>query len=89
MPERWPALLSREEAAEYLGCSIETIARLKAGEKIRSVVLKGTIIRYRRVDLDAFVDNLPYGDGDCPANAARDAKYGNGHGPKKKDKVTA
>lgn len=82
MSERWPALLTREEAAEYLGCSIETISRLKAAEQIRSVALKGSIIRYRRTDLDHLVDNLPFADGDCPANAHRDRKYGRGRGPR-------
>lgn len=75
MSERWPGLLSREEAADYLGVSIETLSRMKAGGELRSVTLRGgSIIRYRRVDLDAFIDNLPFGDGDCPANAARESK---------------
>lgn len=89
MPERWPALLSREEAAEYLGCSIETISRLRAAEQIRSVALKGSIIRYRRNDLDHLVDNLPFAEGECPANAARDRKFGSGRGPKKESKQSA
>lgn len=68
--ERWPALLSRAEAADYLGVSETTIAKLKAAEELRSVVLR-SLIKYRRTDLDRFIDDLPYGDGECAANQAR------------------
>lgn len=73
MPERWPALLSREEAAEYLGVSPKTIARIKSLGQIRSVQLRGKIL-FRRTELDAFIDELPYGDGNCPADADADLR---------------
>lgn len=69
MPERWPGLLSKNEAAEYLGVSPKTIGRMKALGQIRSVSLRGKIL-YRRSELDAFIDELPYGDGNCPADSA-------------------
>lgn len=71
--ERWPALMSRSEAADYLGVSENTLARLKASEELRSVMLR-SMVRFRRSDLDRFIDDLPYGDGDCPANDARIAR---------------
>ncbi|QDV22869.1 helix-turn-helix domain-containing protein [Aureliella helgolandensis] len=65
--ERWPALLSLQDAAEYLGVSTQTVGRLKARGAIRSVVVNGTtLIRYRRSDLDLYIERLPEGDGACP-----------------------
>jgi excisionase family DNA binding protein len=63
MAERWPALLTRAEAAEYLGVSIETISREKAAGKIKSVWLRGAI-KYRREDLDQYIRDLPEGSGE-------------------------
>lgn len=63
MAERWPGLLSRNEAAEYLGVSIETISREKAAGKIKSVWIRG-MIKYRREDLDQYIRDLPEGDGE-------------------------
>ena len=64
--ERWPALLSLQDAAEYLGVSTQTVGRLKAAGAIRSVVVKGTLIRYRRSDLDLYIERLPEGQGVSP-----------------------
>jgi excisionase family DNA binding protein len=55
--ERWPALLSREEAAAYLGIGVTLLNSLRAREEIKSVQI-GSAIRYRRTDLDAFVAEL-------------------------------
>lgn len=71
--ERWPALLSRAEAAEYLGVSETTISREKAGGRLHSVTIRG-LIKYRRSELDSYIESLPYGDGTCPANDFRDAQ---------------
>ena len=73
MAERWPGLMSRAEAAEYLGVSIETVSREKANGKIKSVLLRG-MVRYSREALDAYIRDLPEGSGTCPANEARDRK---------------
>lgn len=72
MSERWPALLTAEDAAEYLGISVTSLKRLKAAERIRSVTIRdGSMLRYRRTDLDAFIDDLPVGNGVCAANERR------------------
>lgn len=68
--ERWPALLSRAEAAEYLGCSATTVSRLKAIGHLHTVSVRG-LIKFRRAELDAFIESLPYADGKCPANDLR------------------
>lgn len=73
MAERWPGLMTRREAAEYLGCSIETISREKAAGRIKSVRLRDAI-KYRREDLDQYIRDLPEGNGECPANVARERK---------------
>lgn len=73
MSERWPGLLTREEAAEYLGCSPSTVSREKAAGRIKSVLLRGAV-KYSREALDAFIRDLPEGDGHCAANEARAAR---------------
>lgn len=62
--DRWPALLTLAEAARYLGVGETTIKQLRAAEQISSVRVREKIIRYRRVDLDKFVEGLPEGVGD-------------------------
>jgi excisionase family DNA binding protein len=72
MSERWPALMSTEDAAEYLGLSVKSLHRLRAAERIKTVTIRdGSFIRFRRTDLDAFIDELPYGNGTCAANEKR------------------
>ena len=73
MAERWPGLLDRSEAAEYLGVSTMTISREKACGRLRSVGIRG-MIKYRREDLDQYIRDLPEADGECPANAVREAR---------------
>lgn len=73
MAERWPGLLTRVEAAEYLGVSVETISREKAAGRIKSVRLRDSI-KYRREDLDQYIRDLPEGNGECAANVARERK---------------
>ncbi len=67
MAERWPALLTREEAAEYLGVSVETVSREKAAGRIKSKVLRGKYL-YSRDDLDRYISDLPYGVGEFNGN---------------------
>lgn len=62
--ERWPALLRPPEAASYLGVSETVVKQLRGSELIMSVRIPGTsAIRYRRSDLDRFIENLPEGIG--------------------------
>lgn len=70
--ERWPALMPTEMAAEYLGISTRSLKRLQGAGRILPVTIRdGAFLRFRRTDLDAFVDELPYGSGTCAANEKR------------------
>lgn len=73
MAERWPGLLTKREAAEYLGVSESTIGRMKALGEIKSVRLRSLVL-YRRSDLDAYIEALPEGDGECLINERRFAQ---------------
>lgn len=73
MSERWPGLLTREGAAEYLNVSVETVSREKAAGRIKSVLIRG-MVRYSRESLDAYIRDLPEGSGECAANEVRDRK---------------
>jgi excisionase family DNA binding protein len=59
MSERWPALLTREEAAEYLGIGITALNSLRASGELKSVRIREATIRYRKSDLDKLVESLP------------------------------
>ena len=53
----WPALLRNEEAAEYLGVSVDTVNKLTRARELRKITLPGTTAaRYSRVELDAAID---------------------------------
>jgi hypothetical protein len=53
-----PALFTRELAAYYLSCSIREIDELRAkGELIP--VGRGKRLKFRRVELDRYVQSLP------------------------------
>lgn len=49
-----PALLTREEAADYLSVSISTLWRLRDDGDLPYVKIKGKIL-FRREDLDSFI----------------------------------
>jgi excisionase family DNA binding protein len=52
------ALLTRKEAAEYLGCTEGTLATWKCSKRYPLPYVKiGRNIRYRLVDLQDFVEN--------------------------------
>ena len=63
MSDRWPALMKRDEAAAYLGIGVTTFNGLVASEQIKSVRIAGAI-RYRRTDLDSYVERLEEGRGE-------------------------
>ena len=49
-------LMSRREAAEYLGIAEQTLAIWKCTERYYLPVVKiGRLAKYRKVDLDAFI----------------------------------
>lgn len=64
--ERWPALLTLSEAANYLGVGEDLVKRLRAREAIKSVRIGERGIRFRRDDLDKFIAELPEGMGEFP-----------------------
>lgn len=63
MTDRWPALLKRDEAATYLGIGITKFNGLVASEQVKSVRIGG-MIRYRKTDLDSYVESLEEGRGE-------------------------
>lgn len=65
--DRWPALLTLSDAANYLGVGETVIKQLRASEQISSVKIREKLIRFRRVDLDKFIEQLPAGGGEFPA----------------------
>ena len=51
------ALLSAEQAAQYLNLSTSTLAKMRLrGDCPAYVKLGGHAVRYRRADLESFVD---------------------------------
>lgn len=68
---RWPALLTKEEACRYLHIGESTLRALRSQRLIRSVrVTNSSLIRYRRSDLDNFVNNLEESEGESPRKDA-------------------
>lgn len=57
MPERWPAVLTRKDAAEYLGMSVTTFDELHSEGKLKAVRYVKRLM-YRRSDLDDFILQL-------------------------------
>jgi excisionase family DNA binding protein len=67
--ERWPALMSRPDAARYLGVSSRFLTDLIAEGRIAGVVFhRGGQPRYKRADLDELIESLEYSQGVCNAN---------------------
>lgn len=66
MGEKWPYLLTTEQACEYLSIGVSTFKSLRAAGKIKSVKIGdgGKLVRFRRSDLDRFIDELPEGKGE-------------------------
>lgn len=59
--EAWPALMTRETAAAYIDDNLRKIDELRAQKKITPVVEPATPskrIKYRKSDLDAWIDTL-------------------------------
>ena len=61
-PSRWPALLSPESLAEYLGLSVRSVEKLRAmGELPAPIRMPGDLrsVRWRRCDIDEFLTGRP------------------------------
>ena len=50
------ALLSPQQAAAYLGCSITTVRRWFYSGELKAIRLGAKLLKFRREDLDAFVN---------------------------------
>ena len=48
-------LLNTEEAAKYLGCTLDYLARLRMKRQGPAFFKHGSLVRYRRSALDAWV----------------------------------
>jgi excisionase family DNA binding protein len=58
MPTETPTILTREQAAEYLGVTADTLAaHASRGTGPRYAKLSGRAVRYRLVDLDDWVES--------------------------------
>ena len=53
-----PALMTRETAAYYIDGSLRDIDRLREQKKITPVG-EGRRVKYRKSELDAWIDSLP------------------------------
>lgn len=49
------AVLSRMEAANYLGISTDTLDRLRASGAIVAAQVSARLVKYRAADLDAYI----------------------------------
>lgn len=50
------ATLTRYEAAEYLGVSVDTLDRLRAAGRLTACQVSARLVKYRQADLDAYLD---------------------------------
>lgn len=58
IPEAWPALMSREQLCAYLGGICD--ATLRKVCPVPPVDLGANVLRYRRVEVDAWVNARPH-----------------------------
>ena len=55
-------LLTRQQAAEYLGVKVQTLAVWKTSKRYRLPVVKvGSLVRYRLADLERFLESRTVG----------------------------
>lgn len=58
---RWPALMTKATAAEYLGISERTLGTLVAAREVPTVLIGVKSIRYPKEGLDEWIQSLPHG----------------------------
>lgn len=69
-------LLSRKEASEYLGTKKGTLAVWASNKRYGLPVVKiGRLVKYRQVDLDAFIERHIINDETCDELQANGDKY--------------
>jgi excisionase family DNA binding protein len=52
-----PALLTKSQAADYLQCCPRYLERMVASGRLRALKPSGKLIRFRKSDLDAFLES--------------------------------
>ncbi len=52
MPDRWPALMDKPIAAEYLSTSVRTIERMMADGELKPVKFRGEVPRDIATDIE-------------------------------------
>jgi excisionase family DNA binding protein len=50
------SLLSRHDAAAYLGVSVDTLDRLRASGRLMACQVSARLVKYLQTDLDAYLD---------------------------------
>ncbi|RAK51633.1 hypothetical protein DJ017_17510 [Phenylobacterium soli] len=50
------SVISRQEAADYLGISTDTLDRLRASGRLPALQVSARLIRYRKRDLDEYLN---------------------------------
>lgn len=59
MTDRWPALMSKKDAAAYIGVSPSQFDRMLMAGELTPKRISERRIGIRRADLDAFIESLP------------------------------
>lgn len=59
MTDRWPALMSKKDAAEYIGVSLTQFNRLIMSGTFIPKRISDRRIGIRRAELDDFIESLP------------------------------
>jgi len=63
--ENLPAIFTKQEAAEFLSCTVRYIERQIRAGRLRALKPTGKFVRIRRADLEKFLDSgATIGDGE-------------------------
>lgn len=72
------AVLSRADAARYLGVSTDTLDRLRASGRIHASQVSARLVKYRTRDLDAYLEQCLT----TPSSASERRPTGTSNGPR-------
>lgn len=53
---QYPAILTKQQAAEYLGCTVRYLERLIRAGRLRACKPTGKFVRIFRSDIDRFLE---------------------------------
>jgi len=60
------SLYNKREAAAILGISTRTFERIVSGGEIQPIKLTAGSLRYKRSDLEQYIESCQYGRGNAP-----------------------